>query len=97
MAKISFRAMGLAVLLVLALAAQALASTGGSILGSISDASGAALPSVQVELVSDAQQTIYRTISDRQGKYTFPQLPVGRYTITFVCNGFATNVSMASP
>jgi hypothetical protein len=90
MAKISFRAMGLAVLLVLALAAQALAATGGSILGSISDASGVALPSVQVELVSDAQQTIYRTISDRQGKYTFPQLPVGRYTITFVCNGFAT-------
>ena len=66
------------------------AATGGSISGSISDPSGAAIPSASLSLVNDAQQTPYRTISDKQGLYSFPNLPVGHFSLTIAAKGFAT-------
>jgi hypothetical protein len=41
-----------------------------------------------LKLVSIAQKTTYQTVSDRQGLYTFPNLPVGRYDLTVEANGF---------
>jgi hypothetical protein len=66
------------------------AATGGSISGSISDPSGAAIPGAALSLINDAQQTPYRTTSDRKGLYSFPDLPVGHYTLTIAANGFAS-------
>jgi hypothetical protein len=66
------------------------AATGGSISGSIADPSGAVLPGASFSLINDAQQTPYRTVSDKRGLYSFPNLPVGRYTLTIAANGFAT-------
>jgi hypothetical protein len=37
-----------------------------------------------------AQQTIYQAVSDRQGFYSFPNLPVGHYDLTISATGFAT-------
>jgi hypothetical protein len=68
----------------------ALAATGGSISGAISDPSGAAIPGASLTLINDARQTPYRTLSDRQGLYSFPNLPVGHYTLTIAANGFAS-------
>jgi hypothetical protein len=66
------------------------AATGGSISGSIADPSGAAIPGASLSLINDAQHTPYRTVSDKQGLYSFPNLPVGHYTLTIAADGFAT-------
>ncbi len=64
------------------------AATGGSISGIITDPSGAILPGAKLVLVNTAQQTTYRTVSDRQGLYSFPNLPVGHYNLTVEATGF---------
>jgi hypothetical protein len=66
------------------------AATGGSISGSIVDSSSAAISGASLSLINNAQQTPYRTVSDRQGLYSFPNLRVGHYTLTIAANGFAT-------
>ena len=67
------------------------AATGGSISGTITDPSGAVIPGAALKLVNTAQQTIYQAVSDRQGLYSFPNLPVGHYDLTISAAGFATN------
>lgn len=66
------------------------AATGGSISGSIADRSGAAIPDASLSLVNDALRIPYRAVSDKQGFYSFPNLPVGHYTLTIAANGFAS-------
>ena len=65
-------------------------ATGGSISGTIADPSGAAVAGATLRLVNTAQQTIYQVISDKQGLYSFPNLPVGRYDLTISASGFST-------
>jgi hypothetical protein len=66
------------------------AATGGSISGSVMDASGAVIPGAVLRLVNTAQQTPYRVVTDRQGFYSFPNLPVGHYDLTISAKGFAS-------
>ena len=66
------------------------AATGGSISGTVADQSGAVIPGVVLKLVNTNQQTIYRVTSDKQGFYSFPNLPVGHYELTISARGFAT-------
>jgi hypothetical protein len=66
------------------------AATGGSISGTVIDPSGAVIPGAVLRLVNTGQQTVYQVISDRQGFYSFPNLPVGRYELTISANKFAT-------
>jgi hypothetical protein len=70
--------------------AQAFAATGGSISGSVKDPSGAVIPGADLCLVNTSQQTIYRAVSDKQGIYAFPNLPVGHYDLTISATGFTT-------
>jgi hypothetical protein len=65
-------------------------ATGGSISGFIADPSGAAILGASLSLINNAQQTPYGTVSDKQGLYSFPNLPVGHYSLTIAANGFAT-------
>jgi hypothetical protein len=51
--------------------------------------SGAAL-----RVINTGQQTIYRVISDSQGFYSFPRLPVGHYELTISATGFTTQRKM---
>jgi hypothetical protein len=64
------------------------AATGGSISGTVVDPSGATIPGASLKLVNMAQQTVYKTASDRQGSYSFPNLPVGHYDLCISANGF---------
>ncbi|MGA2538521.1 MAG: carboxypeptidase-like regulatory domain-containing protein [Terracidiphilus sp.] len=70
--------------------AQAYAATGGSISGTVVDPSGAVVTGAELSLVNTAQQTVYKAASDRQGSYSFPNLPVGRYDLTISAKGFTT-------
>lgn len=57
-----------------------------SIEGTVADASGAALPGVTIEAVSNRGQK-YITQTDGSGKYRFPSIPPGNYTVTGMLAG----------
>ena len=64
------------------------AATGGSISGSATDPSGAVISGATLKLVNTAQRIAYQAVSDRQGLYSFPNLPVGHYDLTAAADGF---------
>jgi Carboxypeptidase regulatory-like domain len=66
------------------------AATGGSISGTVLDPSGAVVAGATLKLVNTAQQTTYEAVSDKQGLYSFPNLPVGHYELTTSAPGFST-------
>jgi hypothetical protein len=66
------------------------AATGGSISGTIADPTGAVVSRASLRLVNTAQQAVYQVYSDRQGIYSFPNLPVGHYDLTISADGFRT-------
>ena len=68
--------------LVIALAIPAVGQeTNASIAGDVTDSSGALLPGVTVEALSTRGQR-FTTETDANGRYRFPAVPVGTYTIT---------------
>ena len=73
------------------LAAQSQITT-SVIEGVVSDASGAVLPGVTVEIRNVDTNFTRTPVSDREGRFVALQLPPGRYTVTFKLAGFATLV-----
>ena len=66
------------------------AATGGSISGTVADPSGAVISGAAVSLINTSQRTIYRAVSNKQGAYSFPNLPVGQYDLNVSAKGFST-------
>ena len=81
---------GLAIVFFLIAALPLRAATGGSISGTLADASGAVIPGAILSLVDITQRTIYQAVSDRHGLYSFPNLPAGHYELTISATRFAT-------
>jgi hypothetical protein len=77
-----------AIAVFLLMAAPLYAAVGGSISGTVSDQSGAVIPGASIQLVNTAQHNVYRTVADRQGLYSFPNLPVAHYDLTISAVGF---------
>lgn len=78
------------VLLAFGAAASAQTSTGG-LRGFVKDNTGGALVGVSVEAVSPARiGPPAIEVTDAQGLYTFQNLPIGQYSLTFTIQGFAT-------
>jgi len=62
----------------------------GGITGAVTDTSGAALPDTMVTAIED-QTSLTRTVkTDSTGVYSFVNLPIGTYTITFAHASFET-------
>jgi hypothetical protein len=62
----------------------------GSIAGIVRDSSGGVVPGVNVEVTSPALiEKVRATVTDSNGRYQIPALPVGTYTITFTLSGFS--------
>jgi len=80
-----FALIAILLLLVAAIPAVAQEQT-SSIEGTVTDASGAALPGVSVEAVSSRGQK-YSVQTDSSGKYRFPSIPPGSYNITATLAG----------
>jgi hypothetical protein len=78
------------VLLVIFAVSPVLAATGGSISGAVVDQTGAVVPGATIRLINVGQQTTFKAISDQEGLYAFPNLPVGRYELTISAAGFTT-------
>src|SRR6266508_7032387 len=60
--------------------------------GVVTDPSGAVLPGVNVEIRNADTNLTRSLVTDRDGRFVAPQLPSGRYTVTFKLAGFATLV-----
>ncbi len=74
----------------LCLTAAAFASSGGSISGSVRDASGGLIPGAAVQVQELGTNQVYTTHADRHGYYKLPVLPVGRYLLTVSAPGFSS-------
>ncbi|MBI4481354.1 MAG: carboxypeptidase regulatory-like domain-containing protein [Acidobacteria bacterium] len=66
--------------------------TTGEILGVIEDPSGAVIVDARVTLLNLETNDVRSTTSDLDGRFRFPQLPVGAYELTVEKSGFATHV-----
>jgi hypothetical protein len=71
----------LAVVLVLAPMAAIAQNYYGTIVGNVSDASGAAVVGAKVTVVNNATKEEAHTTTGKQGTFTVPQLAVGTYTV----------------
>jgi hypothetical protein len=66
------------------------AAANGSLSGTLKDATGAVVNDATITLVNVALKTEYTTVSNGQGFYSFPTLPVGHYDLTIEATGFQT-------
>jgi hypothetical protein len=64
----------------------------GSILGTITDATGAVIPGVSVKITNPAIGLSRDVISNESGNYRVDQLPIGNYTIEVELTGFKKEV-----
>lgn len=62
----------------------------GGIIGTVTDVSHASLPNTTVTLIGDQTTLTRDQITDSTGAYTFVNLPIGTYTLTFKHDGFQT-------
>ena len=62
----------------------------GGITGTVKDASGAAVPDVSVKARNNGTNLEVSTTTKGSGEYTFPNLPIGQYAVTFSKAGFDT-------
>ncbi len=60
----------------------------GTIVGTVTDPTGAAVPNAQITIVLTGQSVTYATVSNESGNFTEPNLPSGTYTVTIVAPGF---------
>jgi outer membrane receptor protein involved in Fe transport len=67
----------------------------GTILGTIMDSSGAAIPGAQVVIKNQGTGQARTTVTGEAGTYTVPELPIGQYSVTASKEGFEST-SMAN-
>lgn len=60
----------------------------GTILGTVGDSTGAAMPNVPVRATNTLTQQTRNTVSDSSGSYVFTDLPVGQYSVSAEMPGF---------
>lgn len=60
----------------------------GTLSGIVKDATGGVLPGVSVTATSDERGFSHSAVTDANGKYLFPSLPAGNYSITVSLPGF---------
>src|SRR3954452_14719414 len=63
-------------------------SVTGTILGTVTDASGAVVSGAKVTIVNEGTALTRTVTSDGNGEYTVPALPTGRYTVMSEMSGF---------
>ena len=67
-----------------------MAAANGTVSGTLKDPSGAVVADATITLVNTAIKSEYKALSNGQGFYSFPTLPVGHYDLTIEASGFKT-------
>ena len=70
-------------------------ATRGTILGTITDQTGAAMPGAAVTLTETRTNVSYNTVTNETGNYTFPNIVDGVYDVKAELSGFKTVVREA--
>src|SRR6478752_1421699 len=65
----------------------------GTILGTVTDTSGAVVSGAKVEAKNVATGLQRTTQTSPDGSYSIPELPLGTYTVTISQSGFQTSVT----
>ena len=60
----------------------------GTLLGTVTDATGAVVPNAEVTIVLTGQSAQYKTVTNGSGDFTEPDLPSGTYAVTVTAQGF---------
>jgi Carboxypeptidase regulatory-like domain len=60
----------------------------GSLVGSVTDISGAAIPNARITIVERATGISRGAVTNESGNYNFPDLTPGRYTVAIEASGF---------
>ena len=60
----------------------------GTIVGTVTDASGATVANAQVTITLTGQSTVHTSVTNESGNFTEPDLPSGTYTVSVVAQGF---------
>lgn len=87
-ARLSLLGAAMAVLLLLSTAAPA-QERFGNFIGSVTDATGASIPDVNVTLTNKETHRVLTTTTDASGAYVFRQVEAGHYSFTFDRTGFS--------
>jgi Carboxypeptidase regulatory-like domain/TonB dependent receptor-like, beta-barrel len=69
----------------------------GGITGQVTDASGGAIPHATVKIVSEQTSLSRTTQSSATGIYTFVDLPIGTYTLTYSAQGYEVQKTQHIP
>jgi Carboxypeptidase regulatory-like domain/TonB dependent receptor len=83
----SFAALG-ALAIALSAGSFALASTSGSISGTVKDPAGKVVPGAAISVREIATGAVHQTQTDSKGYYALPVLPVGHYELDIRATGF---------
>jgi hypothetical protein len=60
----------------------------GTLLGTVSDSTGASVANAKVTATNVATSTLFESVTNSAGNYTIPNMPPGTYTVTVVAQGF---------
>src|SRR5262252_3950967 len=77
---------------VFAISAAVAQTDRGTITGTVTDSSGAVIPSAAIRARNTATGAAYETVATATGNYTLPSLPAGTYDLAVTANGFSTYV-----
>lgn len=75
------------------LSANVFAQATGSLSGTVTDPAGAVVEGTTVTVKSTATNLSRTAVTNQEGRWTIPVLPVGSYTVTYEKTGFSTAVS----
>lgn len=81
---------GLAALLPLGVVSQASAQSTGTLRGTVTDPSGAAIPNASVTATATNTGLSRTAATNESGIFVFPNLPIGAYSLKVAAKGFAT-------
>ena len=62
----------------------------GTVVGNVSDVTGASIVGARVTATNTATNTSRNTLSDASGQYSLPSLPVGQYVVSVAMTGFGS-------
>ncbi len=65
----------------------------GAIVGTVTDSSGAVVPTVNVTVTEVDKHVSYQTLTNDRGQYVVTALPIGRYTVKVEKDGFKASVA----
>jgi len=62
--------------------------TAGTLIGSVTDATGATIPAATIKVVNLTNNSVRETVTDASGNFSIPFLPAGDYSVALTAKGF---------